>query len=115
MWPGFDAYDLRVTFPDGYTWAVDVKDWKHPGLLGRAAKAVPDEPPYDEACWAVPQERADAHRDYLGTYYRNRTPQAADLPLLTDRQLIALAKDRLRGDTSVRLAAARSGNGAAHA
>ena len=41
MWPGFDAYDLRVTFPDGYTWAVDVKDWKHPGLLGRAARAVP--------------------------------------------------------------------------
>ena len=115
MWPGFDAYDLRVTFPDGHIWAVDVKDWKHPGLLGRAARAVPGEPPYDEACWAVPQEQADAHRDYLGTYYRNRTSQAAGLPLLTDRQLIALAKDRLHGDTSVRLATARSGNGAANA
>ena len=115
MWPGFDAYDLRVTFPDGHTWAVDVKDWKHPGLLGRAARAVPGEPPYDEACWAVPQEQADAHRDYLGTFYRNRAPQAVGLPLLTDRQLITLAKDRLRGDTSVRLATARSGNGAAHA
>jgi hypothetical protein len=115
MWPGFDAYDLRVTFPDGHIWAVDVKDWKHPGLLGRAAKAVPGEPPYDEACWAVPQEQAQAHRDYLGTFYRNRAPRAAGLPLLTDRQLIALAKGRLRGDASARLATPRSGNGAADA
>ncbi|MDD5368534.1 MAG: hypothetical protein PHQ40_05580 [Anaerolineaceae bacterium] len=26
LWPGFDAYDLRVTFVDNQSWAIDVKD-----------------------------------------------------------------------------------------
>src|ERR1039458_7683674 len=76
---------------------------------------APADPPYDEACWAAPHEQAEAPRDYLATYSRNRPPRAAGTPLLTDTQLIALAKDRLRGDTSVRLATIRSGNGAADA
>jgi hypothetical protein len=105
MWPGFDAYDLRITFPDGHVWAIDVKDWKHPCLLGRAAKPVPGQPPYDESCWVVPQEQVDAHGDYLATYRRNVNPAAYDLPLLTDRQLVDLVRSRLRGDVNVRLAA----------
>ncbi|MER7207472.1 hypothetical protein [Streptosporangium sp. NPDC000239] len=99
MWPGFDAYDLRITFPDGWVWAVDVKDWAHPGLLSRAATAVRREPPYDEACWVVPRHRVEARPDYLEIYTRNRTPAADGLPLLTDRQLVAAARARLRGDT----------------
>lgn len=115
MWPGFDAYDLRITFADEHVWAVDVKDWKHPGLLGRAARTVPAVPSYHEACWVVPHEQAVVHRDYLGTFYRNCPSQAEGLPLLTDRQLIELARRRMRGDTSSRLVTIRSGNGAAHA
>ena len=111
MWPGFDAYDLRIIFPDGYIWAIDVKDWKHPGLLGRAAKAIRQEPSYDESCWVVPQEQADAHGDYLATYARNLSQEAAGLPLLTDRELVRRAKARLRGDTSVRLTAGHSETG----
>ncbi|MFB9676067.1 pPIWI_RE_Y domain-containing protein [Streptosporangium vulgare] len=99
MWPGFDAYDLRITFPDGWVWAVDVKDWAHPGLLGQAATEVRQQPPYDEACWVVPRYRVDARPDYLRVYARNRTPAAGGLPLLTDRQLVAAAHARLRGDT----------------
>ena len=34
MWPAFDAYDLRLTFADGTAWAIDVKDWASPSLLG---------------------------------------------------------------------------------
>ncbi|MET8091509.1 hypothetical protein [Micromonospora sp. NPDC005220] len=112
MWPGFDAYDLRVTFPDGHVWAIDVKDWKHPGLLGRAARAVRPDPPYDEACWVVPQAQADAHRGYVAMFYRNRAPEAAGLPLLTDRDLIARVHARLRGETGVHLAAPDPDNGA---
>lgn len=97
LWPGFDAYDLRVTFPDGYVWAIDVKDWKHPGLLGRSAKPVRLEPPYDESCWVVPREQVESHRDYLGTYRRNRPLSAEGLPLLTDDRLVTLATARLRG------------------
>jgi hypothetical protein len=115
LWPGFDAYDLRVTFPDKHVWAIDVKDWRHPGLLGRAAKPVPQDPPYDEACWAVPQEQADSHRDYLGTYRRNRAVAAAGLPLLTDNRLVELAVARLDGRTDIRLADTDIRGGAPHA
>ena len=100
MWPGFDAYDLRVTFPDGHVWAVDVKDWAHPGLLGRAARTVRSEPPYDEACWVVPMYRVNARRDYLGVYSRSRPATAEGLRLLTDRQLLTAAAARLRGERS---------------
>ncbi|MEV7783473.1 hypothetical protein [Kitasatospora sp. NPDC088351] len=115
LWPGFDAYDLRVEFPDGHVWAIDVKDWKHPGLLGRAAGPVRPEPPYDESCWVVPHEQAQAHRDYLGTYRRNRPAAAARLPLFTDDGLVALAKARLRGASGIRLDDHHSTNGAPRA
>ncbi|RMI32694.1 pPIWI_RE_Y domain-containing protein [Nocardia stercoris] len=99
MWPGFDAYDVRITFPDGHVWAIDVKDWAHPGLLGRASRPVRPEPQYDEACWVVPQYRVNARRDYLGIYERNRPPSAGGLRLLSDIQLIDAASARLRGVT----------------
>ncbi|MGW4647339.1 pPIWI_RE_Y domain-containing protein [Kitasatospora sp. NPDC004289] len=102
MWPGFDAYDLRITFPDGYVWAVDVKDWAHPGLLGRKAAPVRSEPGYDEACWVVPDYRVRARPDYLEVFAGNRTTHAAGLRLLTDRQLVQAAQARLRGDRSAR-------------
>ncbi|MFE1510156.1 hypothetical protein ACE1N8_27255 [Streptomyces sp. DSM 116494] len=95
MWPGFDAYDLRVTFPDGLVWAVDVKDWAHPGLLGRHARPVRRTPPYDEAFWVVPHHRIEARPDYLAVYERHRPPEADGLRLLTDRQLTAAAAERL--------------------
>lgn len=115
LWPGFDAYDLHVTFPDGHVWAIDVKDWKHPGLLGRAAKPVPPEPPYHEACWVVPQEQVDAHRDYLDTYRRNRPAAAEGLPLLTDDRVVELCEARLGGANDVRLTDTAYGNGAGSA
>ncbi|CAM5679942.1 MULTISPECIES: hypothetical protein [Streptomyces] len=98
MWPNFDSYDVRVTFPDGHVWAVDVKDWAHPAFLGRSATAVRAEPPYDEACWVVPEFRVRARRDYLGSYARERGAQAGGLRLLTDRQLVRAARLRLSGD-----------------
>ncbi|MFB6613177.1 hypothetical protein ACFCV9_02935 [Streptomyces sp. NPDC056367] len=98
MWPGFDAYDLRITFPDGHVWAVDVKDWAHPGLLGRAATPVRPEPSYDEACWVVPGFRVEMRRDYLDIFARERGAHAGTLALLTDSQLIRAARRRVRGD-----------------
>ncbi|MFB7587731.1 hypothetical protein [Streptomyces sp. NPDC056169] len=97
MWPGFDAYDLRITFPDGHVWAVDVKDWAHPAFLGRSATAVRSEPPYDEACWVVPGFRVRARRDYLDIYAKERGEEAGGLRLLTDDQLKRAARLRLSG------------------
>lgn len=98
MWPGYDAYDLRVTFPDDHIWAIDVKDWTHPGFLGRAADTVRPEPPYDEACWAVPHFRVRERGDYLETFARERPAHAAGLRLLTDAQVVEAARKRLRGE-----------------
>ncbi len=99
MWPGFDAYDLRVTFPDGYVWAIDVKDWAHPALLGEAARTVPRTPAYDEACWVVPDFRVSVRPDYLRRFHDARTARAEGLRLLTTTQLLRSARIRLRGGT----------------
>lgn len=97
MWPAFDAYDLHITFPDGWVWAVDVKDWAHPAFLGRSARPVPRQPRYDEAFWVVPQSRVTDRPGYIATYARNRPPHARALPLLTDTTLTARARARLTG------------------
>lgn len=102
MWPGFDSYDLRVTFPSGWVWAIDVKDWASPGLLGRAARPVRRDPPYDEAFWVVPRERVAACPGYIETFKRNRPSEAADVRLLIDDQLIEHAWQRLRAPESGR-------------
>ncbi|MFF3497311.1 hypothetical protein ACFYWS_38965 [Streptomyces sp. NPDC002795] len=98
MWPGFDAYDLRVTFPDGHVWAIDVKDWAHPALLGQAATVVRREPPYNEACWVVPHFRVQLRRDYLDVFAAERGSNAGGLRLLTDTRLKKAAQARLRGE-----------------
>ncbi|KUL47632.1 hypothetical protein ADL28_32005 [Streptomyces violaceusniger] len=95
MWPAYDAYDLHITFPDGWVWAVDVKDWAHPAFLGRAARPVPQMPPYDEAFWVVPQGRVDDRNGYIATYERNRPSKARGLALLTDSELTGRARARL--------------------
>lgn len=33
LWPGFDAYDIGIEFPDGDLWAVDCKDSGRPDYL----------------------------------------------------------------------------------
>ncbi|MEV4867677.1 hypothetical protein [Streptomyces syringium] len=97
MWPAYDTYDVHLTFPDGRVWAVDVKDWAHPAFLGRAARPVPHEPPYDEAFWVVPQDRVDAHPGYIASFERNRPASARELVLLTDTELTERARRRLAG------------------
>lgn len=92
LWPGFDNYDLCVTFPRGQVWAVDVKDWAHPGLLGRTARPIRPEPPYDEAFWVVPRHRVKLRPGYIATFERNRPEEARDLPLVVDDALVRRAR-----------------------
>lgn len=64
MWPGCDAYDLRITLPNRQVWAIDVKDRANPALLGYGATRFRPEPPYDRAFLVVPQYRFDDRDDY---------------------------------------------------
>ena len=68
MWPQFDAYDLRVPFPDGSAWAVDVKDWASPSLLAARMHALPPDPPYTRAFIVVPEYRFLVREDYARAF-----------------------------------------------
>jgi hypothetical protein len=95
LWPGFDAYDLRIILPDGRVWGVDVKDWANPALLARHTGPLPADPPYDEAFVVVPEHRLDRKnyldvvRDHLRRDARKR------LTVLGERQFTRKVEDAL--------------------
>lgn len=65
MWPEYDTYDLLITFPDHARWAVDVKDYANPGMLGRRFTDIPQSPPRDRAFLVVPDYRYTADKQYV--------------------------------------------------
>jgi pPIWI_RE three-gene island domain Y/REase associating with pPIWI_RE len=88
LWPEFDAYDLRVGFPDGEAWAVDVKDWASPVALARhldrVAELVPTSPPWQRAFFVFPQDRLRRRPDYVRAFVNAsralaRSPKVAAL------------------------------------
>ncbi len=76
LWPSFDAYDLRVVFPEGRAWAVDVKDWANPFLLGRQVHPIPPTPAWDRAFFVFPQDRL-RRPDYLRAVLGGSPPTEA--------------------------------------
>jgi ribosomal protein S27AE len=75
LWPEYDAYDLRVTFPTGESWAVDVKDWASPLALARHLDQVAElfsaSPPWSRAFFVVAQDRLRQRPDYLRAFTRS--------------------------------------------
>jgi len=67
MWPNFDSYDLRVEFPDGKVWAVDVKDWANPFLLAMRVKSIPLTTDVEKAYFVFPDERS-LQPDYVRAF-----------------------------------------------
>ncbi len=78
LWPEFDSYDLRLVFPNGEAWAIDVKDWKNPFALAKKVKPIPSEPPWDRAYFVFPDERRKQ------AYYLNAFREAAE-PILKNK------------------------------
>ena len=68
LWPAFDNYDLRLTFPDQTVWAVDVKDWQNPHhlarKLGQQDTFIPATPPWQSGFFVFPNRRKDEWPDY---------------------------------------------------
>jgi len=77
MWPNIDTYDVRISFPTGRIWAVDVKDRASPSILGRTATALRPNPPYTDAFYVVPDYRK-AQRDDYGRVFRQASQAARD-------------------------------------
>ncbi|UMZ73722.1 hypothetical protein [Natranaerofaba carboxydovora] len=74
LWPDFDKYDLRITFPDETVWAVDVKDWSNPYLLAKNA-TIPDTPYWDKAFIVVPKYRKDSFPNYKQIFINHSNNQ----------------------------------------
>jgi hypothetical protein len=89
LWPSFDAYDIRVVFPSGRAWAVDVKDWANPFLLARHVRRIPDAPVWELAFFVFPQERL-RRPDYLRAFRGHSRALGGTPPVdaLMERQFV---------------------------
>jgi len=102
LWPAFDRYDLRLSFPDGDVWAVDVKDWADPCLLARRIRAdgatpIPTTPPWTRAYFVFPDERKAERPDYVRAF-RNQFPgMPKHLHAAFERNFLADVKRKLKG------------------
>jgi len=68
LWPSFDAYDLRLVFPGGDVWAVDVKDYWDPIDLANRITDFSRVPPWSRAYFVFPSEHAQRRSDYLTAF-----------------------------------------------
>lgn len=97
MWPNFDAYDLRITLPNGRVWAIDVKDRANPALLGRSARAFRRDPHFDEAFLVVPRYRFAEREDYQRVFESHRPEGlAGQVTLMSDSELLERARKAQR-------------------
>lgn len=88
MWPVYDAYDLLVTFPDGARWAIDVKDYAHPGILGARFPGFRSNPPADRKFLVVPDYRNKTrYRIRFGNARKNAGKSG--VPLTFVKELLA--------------------------
>lgn len=97
MWPQFDAYDLRVPFPDGTAWAVDVKDWASPSLLGARTTELRADPPHDRAFIVVPAYRFQVREDYARAFRHALAPGLRDrITVCSDHSFVRQARREFR-------------------
>jgi hypothetical protein len=93
LWPFYDQYDLQVIFDNGEVWAIDVKDWKYPHLLGRSLTTFQDiTPDWKQAFFAIPDARVAENPTYLLTL-RNLV-RSDEFTILTISQLLKEIKNR---------------------
>ncbi|MGH3874882.1 MAG: hypothetical protein ACRDSR_25835 [Pseudonocardiaceae bacterium] len=97
MWPNFDAYDLRITLPNRRVWAIDVKDRANPALLGRGARPLRPDPPYDKAFLVVPQYRFEEREAYGRIFDQHRPDELEScLELLSEERFLGRLDAELR-------------------
>jgi len=94
LFPDFDTFDLLITFPNGKSWAVDLKDYGKAAVLANKLNESPFRwgPAWDKAFYVFPDYRAD--HDYLNIFHTGWKRQK-DVTFTTTRRFIALAKKEL--------------------
>lgn len=77
LWPGVDRYDLQLTFP-GVVWAIDVKDYKDPLMLGKyIAQDKRDMSQYPSLDWQQWYYVYPSYRERQGPDYHARVVRSA--------------------------------------
>ena len=97
LWPGFDSYDIGVTFPSGDVWAVDCKDSGRPRWL--AAKISNDKFPrqsfWRRAYYVCPDYRRKLNPDYERIIESSWKPQQDNVLWAFDGHFLNAVKERL--------------------
>lgn len=96
LWPMLDRYDVRLTFPDGVVWAVDVKDWANPFLLARSVERMQTEPRWDEAFFVFPDERLRQRNDYLRAFRQSCSILDKKTHAVMEQMFIKMVSQRLK-------------------
>lgn len=98
MWPGVEAYDLRVVFSNSdEVWALEVKDWGSPFWLARKVEPFPSTPSWTRAFFVFPDERRRERSDYRRAFDNNCPvlSQQTNVSSIFAGDLIRLAKEQL--------------------
>ncbi|MBV9707911.1 MAG: hypothetical protein JO125_10950 [Chloroflexi bacterium] len=111
LWPEFDSYDLRVEFPDGKAWAVDVKDWANPFLLALYAKNIPLHPPLERGYFVFPDERS-RQPDYVRAFRNGCNSRKSTGNVVIGGRIQAKFERYFLADVRKRLAACKERNNA---
>lgn len=99
LWPGYDNYDIGITFPDGEVWAVDCKDSARPGVL--AARLRVEEFPlwglWQHAFYVFPAYRKKTTPHYGTVFQSGWHSDNKAVSWAFDDQFLRMVKKRLRG------------------
>jgi hypothetical protein len=100
LYPGGDIYDLRVAFPDGTAWAIDVKDYTSPRGLAvklrqeyeaQASRRSDPRLGWTAFYYVVPSYRVQWDVNYLNVVKAN----FADAQVYDSQTILQLAKRKI--------------------
>lgn len=106
LWPDFDSYDLRVEFPDGKAWAVDVKDWANPFLLALNVKNIPLSSPLERGYFVFPDDRS-WQADYVRAFRNACNSRKSSAKVCIGGNIQAKFERHFLADVKKRLAACK--------
>lgn len=98
LWPNFDLYDLKVIFPDGEIWAVDMKDYSNPDLLVARLGSFPEEAYYNKAFYVIPQYRYSFNPTFERVFENTYKYKKENLQLFMENNFLKQVKEKLGGD-----------------
>jgi hypothetical protein len=86
---------LKLVFPDGEVWAVDVKDWENPFLLAKRVGPFVEEPRWDRAYFVFPDHRAVLKPRYSQAFGSTWRRQSDGVRYSMERNFLKIVKGRL--------------------